>query len=57
MIGDLGGFYGAIVIIPAFLMTIYSENMFYESLQAELPTKRVKTKDNPNKNDQLQLSI
>ena len=28
MIGDLGGFYGAIVIIPAFLMTIYSENMF-----------------------------
>ena len=57
MIGDLGGFYGAIVIIPAFLMTIYSENMFYESLQAELPTKRVKTKDNPNKNDQSQLSI
>ena len=32
MIGDVGGFNGAIVILPTFLMTIYSERMYQGSI-------------------------
>ena len=28
MIGDIGGFNGAIIILPTFLMAIYSERMY-----------------------------
>ena len=28
LIGDVGGFNGAIVIVPTFLMAIYSERMY-----------------------------
>ena len=32
MLGDLGGFNGAIVIFPAFVMSWYSEKMYQKSI-------------------------
>ena len=40
LIGDVGGFNGAIIILPTFLMAIYSERMYQGSLQEEIPARR-----------------
>ena len=39
LIGDVGGFNGAIIILPTFLMAIYSERMYQGSIQEEIPTR------------------
>ena len=40
LIGDVGGFNGAIVILPTFIMTIYSERMFKGAISEEIPTRK-----------------
>ena len=40
LIGDVGGFNGAIVILPTFLMAIYSERMFKGSISEEIPARK-----------------
>ena len=42
LIGDVGGFNGAIILFPAFIMSIYSSHMFSSSLYSSLPVKRKK---------------
>ena len=43
-IGDLGGFTGAIIGLPAIFMGWYSEKMFRASIYEELPTEKTKRK-------------
>ena len=40
LIGDVGGFNGAIVILPTFIMTIYSERMFKSAISEDIPTRK-----------------
>ena len=44
LIGDVGGFNGAVIAFPGFLMAIYSDRMFKRALQSEIPVKRKKKK-------------
>ena len=44
LVGDVGGFNGAIVIIPTYLMSFYSLRMFNASLLEELPVSKKKKK-------------
>ena len=46
LLGDIGGFNGAIFIFPAFLLSWYNEKMFTSSLYEELPVKQKKSKAN-----------
>ena len=46
LIGDIGGFNGAVFILPAFLLSWYNEKMFSASLYEELPVKKKKSKTN-----------
>ena len=46
LIGDIGGFNGAVFIFPAFFLSWYNQKMFTSSLYEELPVKKKKTKDN-----------
>ena len=39
LIGDLGGFYDGITIIPAFFLSFYSSRMFNASILQELPIR------------------
>ena len=39
LIGDLGGFNAAIIILPAFVMSLYSKLMFQSSVQEEITTR------------------
>ena len=49
MVSDIGGFYGAIVIIPTLFVQFYSSRMFNMSLQEELPVRRTNTKHKSSK--------
>ena len=40
LLGDLGGFNAAIVIIPAFLLASYSARMFNKSISQNVPVKK-----------------
>ena len=40
LIGDIGGFNGAIIMFPAFLLAWYSERMYQSSVYQELPVKK-----------------
>ena len=42
LIGDVGGFNGAIIILPAFLMSFYSERMFQSAIAKEVPVRKKK---------------
>ena len=42
MISDVGGFQGAIIIFPAFIMSFYSERMFKSSILTQVPIKKNK---------------
>ena len=44
LIGDIGGFNGAVFIFPAFIMSWYNQKMFTSSLYEELPVKKKKSK-------------
>lgn len=37
LLGDIGGFYEAIYIFPAFFMSFYSASMFQKSLTSDFP--------------------
>lgn len=37
LLGDIGGFYEAIFLFPAFLMSFYSASMFQKSLTSDFP--------------------
>ena len=39
LISDIGGFNGAIIILPAFLMGIYSSKMYEAELTKEVPVR------------------
>ena len=43
LIGDVGGFNGAIILFPAFIMSIYSSQMFSSSLNSNIPVKKKKS--------------
>ena len=45
LLGDLGGFNGAIMIFPAFFMSFYAERMYKKAIAAELPTRRPQAKN------------
>ena len=40
MLGDIGGFNGAIIIFPSYLMSWYAERMFNASIYEEMPVKK-----------------
>ena len=40
VLGDVGGFNGAIVIFPAYIMSYYSQQMYNKSVAAETPIRR-----------------
>ena len=42
LIGDIGGFNGAIIMLPTFLMTRYSQCMYKSAIQEEIPTRKTK---------------
>lgn len=42
MIGDIGGFNSAIIILPAFLMTQYSDRMYTAAIQEEIPRRETR---------------
>ena len=42
LIGDIGGFQGAIVLIPAFLLSFYTPKMYEASLLSDMPIKKPK---------------
>ena len=42
LIGDIGGFQGAIIILPAFLLSFYTPKMFEAQLLSEMPIKKRK---------------
>ena len=37
LLGDFGGFQGAVILIPSFLMSFYSAKMFERSLATGMP--------------------
>lgn len=51
LLGDVGGFNGAIIMLPAYMMSWYSAKMFQDSLLQEIP---VKTKRRPREKNILQ---
>ena len=44
LIGDVGGFNGAIVLFPTIIMSFYSAHSFEKSISADIPVKRKKKK-------------
>ena len=39
LIGDIGGFNGAIIILPTYLMSFYSSRMYQASVYSEMPVR------------------
>lgn len=54
LLGDVGGFNGAIIMLPAYMMSWYSAKMFQDSLLQEIP---VKTKRRPREKNILQQKL
>ena len=50
LIGDIGGFYGAILTIPSLILSNYSKTMFESSLQEEIPVRVSKERKNTYSN-------
>ena len=44
MLGDIGGFNGAIIIFPSYLMSWYAKRMFNASIYEEMPVKKQRSK-------------
>ena len=40
LIGDVGGFNAAIILLPAYVMSYYSARMYEESISQEIPVRR-----------------
>ena len=47
LLGDIGGFNGAIMILPAYLMSLYTDRMFRKSIAAETPIRKPINKNKP----------
>ena len=47
MIGDIGGFNGAIIILPSFILAQYSGRMFSSSIQEEIQVSKKSKKKGP----------
>ena len=45
LIGDFGGFNGAIIIFPSLFMSFYSSSLFHASLLEDLPVRQAKKKE------------
>ena len=56
LIGDIGGFAGAIVIFPSFLMSWYSSKIFTASVLQEIPVDKSKKKSKKGKNSSFMQS-
>ena len=56
LIGDFGGFFGAIVIFPPMFLSFYSSRMFGASLLEDLPVRTPKSKKRSQIN-QLQKKL
>ena len=39
LLGDIGGFNGAIMILPAYLMSFYSEKMYQQAVAGQTPVR------------------
>ena len=48
LLGDLGGFNSAIILLPTYLMTLYGERMFNKSVYEEMPVKKKHRSTRPN---------
>ena len=42
MLGDIGGFNSAVMIFPAYLMSIYADRMYKKAITEETPTHKRK---------------
>lgn len=40
LLGDVGGFNGAIILFPSFIMSYLSECLFRQSLAKQIPTRK-----------------
>ena len=49
LIGDIGGFQGAIFMVPAFILSFYTPKMFEASLLSDMPVKRTKKQRRRNR--------
>ena len=50
LIGDFGGFNGAIIILPSLFMNWYSSKMFDAAIAQEIPTKKRSKRSKKNNN-------
>ena len=57
LIGDLGGFNGAIMLIPTLMMSIYSKTMFESSLEQEIPVRRANDRKNKKPKNGLEQDV
>ena len=57
LIGDVGGFNGAIILFPTFFMSFYSSFMFNQSIEKELPTRRTNKKASLTLRDRLSENV
>ena len=57
LIGDLGGFNGAIMLIPTLMMSIYSKTMFESSLEQETPVRRANDRNSKKPKNSLEKDI
>ena len=53
LLGDLGGFYGAIVLIPSSFMSLYASKILTQSLSSQTPT--VSKKSKKSKHEQINM--
>ena len=56
MIGDLGGFNGAIILFPAYFMSLYSSLMFQKDTTEEAPVYNHAPKDHKKPKSKHELS-
>ena len=49
LLGDLGGFNGAIIILPAYIMSKYSERMYAADVMKEIPVSDKKKGQKKNR--------
>ena len=57
MLGDLGGFNSAIILLPSYLMSFYSARMYGQSVFNEVPKKKKAKLQAPNSIQQKLSSI
>ena len=56
MIGDIGGFNGAIIILPSYILASYSARMYSSSIQEEIPVSNKKSRNRKQTNQSIHQS-